>query len=80
MEQEASALYGYQKAQRAIVLQIANGHGGLAKFTENLRGSPFNLDLPNETPFIQIHNDGQYLWCNKERVSILIDILYTVRY
>jgi hypothetical protein len=34
---------------------------GRAIFAENLRSSPFNKDLSNETTFSLIHLDGQYL-------------------
>jgi hypothetical protein len=35
--------------------------GRRAKFAGNLRTSPFNKDLSNETAFSQIHLNGQYL-------------------
>jgi hypothetical protein len=35
--------------------------GGWGKFAENLRASPFNKNLSNETTFSQIHLAGQYL-------------------
>ncbi len=35
--------------------------GGQAKFTENLRASPFDKDLSNETTFSLIHLTGKFL-------------------
>jgi hypothetical protein len=35
--------------------------GGRAKIAKNIRASPFNKDLSNDTTFSQIHLDGQYL-------------------
>jgi hypothetical protein len=44
---------------------VSSGGGGggppLAKFAKNLRASPFNKDLSNETTFSLIHLAGQYL-------------------
>ncbi len=39
--------------------------GGRVKLAENLRASPFNKDLSNETTFSQIHLVGQVL-CDVE--------------
>jgi hypothetical protein len=52
--------------------------GGRAKFAGNLRASPFNNDLSNETTFSQIYRDGDWtfkfikIWSSADKLFLYI--------
>jgi hypothetical protein len=52
---------GYGRTQGALIRLKASQKMGGGQLTENLRASPFNNDLSNETTFSLIHLAGQYL-------------------
>ncbi len=50
-----------KKQEDGLTFKGLSEDGWQAKFAENLRATPFNEDLPNETTFSLIHLAGQYL-------------------